>query len=293
MDKRPSKRREETLQRFVQAIVEGDRAVGREALDEIKRNRPVQEFYQDTLIPTLDDIELELDALNAGPQERASATQALFDEVLHLQSQEQYPFSRGQQARVILMDKPRTLGAVSAKVQAMANLLLLDGWETEVMSSVASPKAVTTYILGDTPSLVLLYADTPEGLERLEEVSQAVLAETQEVSLVAMGKGTFRNKSRLKDLGLRLVVTDPATMVDHVRQFFDPDQGEKAFIRGFADNLLRLRLARNLSQNELGRKIGADRSYISKVEHGEVAPRITTVARIARALGVPVASLIP
>ncbi|MDR3140950.1 MAG: helix-turn-helix domain-containing protein [Tannerellaceae bacterium] len=40
-----------------------------------------------------------------------------------------------------------------------------------------------------------------------------------------------------------------------------------------------------ITQTELGKRIGADRSYISKVENGKIEPKVSTFYRIASALG--------
>jgi DNA-binding XRE family transcriptional regulator len=41
----------------------------------------------------------------------------------------------------------------------------------------------------------------------------------------------------------------------------------------------------HITQAELGKRIGADRSYISKVENGKIEPKVSTFYRIASALG--------
>jgi len=40
-----------------------------------------------------------------------------------------------------------------------------------------------------------------------------------------------------------------------------------------------------MSQAELAERIGSNKSYISRVEHGETEPRISTFFRIMNALG--------
>jgi DNA-binding XRE family transcriptional regulator len=41
----------------------------------------------------------------------------------------------------------------------------------------------------------------------------------------------------------------------------------------------------HITQTELGKRIGADRSYISKIESGKIEPKVTTFYRIISALG--------
>ena len=40
-----------------------------------------------------------------------------------------------------------------------------------------------------------------------------------------------------------------------------------------------------ITQAELGRRIGSDRSYISKIESGKIEPKVSTFYRIANAMG--------
>jgi transcriptional regulator with XRE-family HTH domain len=60
----------------------------------------------------------------------------------------------------------------------------------------------------------------------------------------------------------------------------------------FAENLRRLRKERELSQEELGARAGIQMADISRYESASRDPRISTVARLAIALEVPVAALL-
>ena len=54
----------------------------------------------------------------------------------------------------------------------------------------------------------------------------------------------------------------------------------------FGENLKRIRLEKDMSQTDLGEKIGADKGYVSLLENGKKNPTITTVEKIAKALDV-------
>ena len=60
----------------------------------------------------------------------------------------------------------------------------------------------------------------------------------------------------------------------------------------FAQNLRAERLRKNLSQEALGDLAGIHRTEISLLERGERDPRLTTIAKVARALGVKPADLL-
>lgn len=59
-----------------------------------------------------------------------------------------------------------------------------------------------------------------------------------------------------------------------------------------AANVARLRLDRQLTQEELARKAGISRLALGKIERGAVVPRARTLADLAKALAVPVGELV-
>ncbi len=61
----------------------------------------------------------------------------------------------------------------------------------------------------------------------------------------------------------------------------------------FAQRLRELRLSRGMSQAELARQAEVTTNYISRLEGGGAAPGIDLAARLAAALGVAVADLLP
>ena len=54
----------------------------------------------------------------------------------------------------------------------------------------------------------------------------------------------------------------------------------------------RIRLEKGMSQGDICRKLGVDRSYISNVESGNKNPTLATIERIAKALDVSLEKLI-
>ena len=60
----------------------------------------------------------------------------------------------------------------------------------------------------------------------------------------------------------------------------------------FAANLRRLRTAKGLSQEELAGRAGLHASEVSRLERGVREPRLGTIARLARGLGVPADKLV-
>ncbi len=60
----------------------------------------------------------------------------------------------------------------------------------------------------------------------------------------------------------------------------------------FGDNLRRIRLAKKMSQADLGEKLGVDKGYISTLESGKTNPTLGTIGKLATALGMKIENLI-
>ena len=56
-------------------------------------------------------------------------------------------------------------------------------------------------------------------------------------------------------------------------------------------NLKRIRTAKGISQGEIGRMLEVDKSFISNIENGKTNPTLSTIAKIAKAVGVSVGEL--
>lgn len=51
-------------------------------------------------------------------------------------------------------------------------------------------------------------------------------------------------------------------------------------------NLKRIRTKKDISQGDIARELDVSRGYISTIENGKTNPTLSTIARIAKALGV-------
>ena len=61
----------------------------------------------------------------------------------------------------------------------------------------------------------------------------------------------------------------------------------------FGDNLRSVRLSKGISQEVLADKAGLHRTYVSSVERGERNVTLETIEKLADALGVSMAKLMP
>lgn len=62
-------------------------------------------------------------------------------------------------------------------------------------------------------------------------------------------------------------------------------------MQAFARNFRRARRQLQLSQREVAEQTGVAQSHVSEIEHGLIDPRVGTLVRLARLVGVPLAEL--
>ncbi len=57
-------------------------------------------------------------------------------------------------------------------------------------------------------------------------------------------------------------------------------------------NLKRIRKQKGISQGDIVRALKMDRSFVSNIENGKTNPTLATIAKLAKAVGVPLEDLI-
>jgi len=65
-----------------------------------------------------------------------------------------------------------------------------------------------------------------------------------------------------------------------------------ATAKKLGENLRKLRLEKNMSQGDLATALGVDRAYISNIENGRMNPTLSTLEKIAGALGISSSKLL-
>lgn len=66
----------------------------------------------------------------------------------------------------------------------------------------------------------------------------------------------------------------------------------KTTAQKFGENMKKIRLEKDMSQGDICRSLGLDRAYISNVENGKQNLTISTMEKIAKALGVSIDQLL-
>lgn len=75
------------------------------------------------------------------------------------------------------------------------------------------------------------------------------------------------------------------------RDEFDNEVEEALHAYRIGEAIKKARIRHNLTQEELGERIGVKRSQICKLENGRCSPTLSTMSRVFRALGIATATL--
>lgn len=57
-------------------------------------------------------------------------------------------------------------------------------------------------------------------------------------------------------------------------------------VKKLGENLKRIRIKKNITQVEIAKKLGVDRSFVSNLENAKTNPTLATITNLAQALGV-------
>lgn len=58
------------------------------------------------------------------------------------------------------------------------------------------------------------------------------------------------------------------------------------------ENLKRIRMEKDITQGDIVRSLGMSRSFVSNIENGKTNPTLSTIAKLAKAIGVSIDELI-
>ncbi|MEK7187458.1 MAG: helix-turn-helix transcriptional regulator [Patescibacteria group bacterium] len=62
-------------------------------------------------------------------------------------------------------------------------------------------------------------------------------------------------------------------------------------VKKLGQNIKRIRIKKNITQVEIAKKLGADRSFVSNLENAKTNPTLATITNLAKALNVPIDEL--
>ena len=74
-------------------------------------------------------------------------------------------------------------------------------------------------------------------------------------------------------------------------QFDDTEEYKKQMIKSFGENIRKIRIGKNLTQEKLAEMSSLNEKFLGSIERGEKTPSAITIFKISRSLNVPVCEL--
>lgn len=280
------------LNRYVDALVRGEQALAHAVIaDARKQGIGAARIYLEVLAPSQDRIgELWHEgALNVAQEHLAtSITMAVMDT---LRGEMQPRKLLGARAVVTPVEgDEHVIGA-----RMVSDFLSMDGWEVDFLGKGTPAKDLVEFVRQREVDIVALSCTLPEFLPNARDAT-AALGELDPAPKVLLG-GLAVDPEELDvpSLGGDAFGRDAGDAVGQARSLVGLERPRLSL----TDHLVAMgrkinstRTALDMTQQDLAKASGLDRTYISMVERGRQNLTMGAIVKIADALNVPIAELV-
>ena len=174
-----------------------------------------------------------------------------------------------------------------------ADFFRWDGWNVELLGTSIPNNDLVKYIDNSVPNFVLLSSTFPKSNNKLEEAIESIKSLNKNIKIIIGGPTAALIKDS-NDL-IDGFAEDPlqATYVAKNLSESNPSLIPlESVLMSLGNKIHSTRKNRNLSQNELSKKSGLARTFISAVEQGKQNVSLGSLKSISDSLGVPMTTLL-
>lgn len=172
-----------------------------------------------------------------------------------------------------------------------ADLLRFEGWDVDFLGADTPVESLLDLVAQEPPNLVGLSVTIEDFIPNAVQTVKA-LKKIPNPPVVVVG-GAAATMTDIPEADF--CSADAVAAVQWTQAHFNLNESSvtlEVMLHELGDRIQTLRKDRGLSQQDLARDAGLDRSYISAVEHGKQNVSFATLKGISDALGVPVTELI-
>ncbi len=172
-----------------------------------------------------------------------------------------------------------------------ADLLRFEGWDVDFLGADTPVYSLLDLVAQEPPNLVGLSVTIEDFIPNAVQTVKA-LKKIPNPPVVVVG-GAAATMTDIPEADF--CSADAVAAVQWTQAHFNLNESSvtlEVMLHELGDRIQTLRKDRGLSQQDLARDAGLDRSYISAVEHGKQNVSFATLKGISDALGVPVTELI-
>jgi len=292
---------EETRADFLQAVIQGDEQGARKAIDQgLQAAIPWPKVITDVVGVSMEEIEKR----KFRGIEENRVTYAAESALSYLESKMKNP-TLGLSAAVALLERDTSL----TWPRLICDLLRADGWDVTWLAAVESMGELVGWVEEAQPSLVVLYIHQAKSADRLGRVVSRIKKlkvrpptpkakkrkKEERLPPVVMiaGKGVRGSPIKLRQAGADAIIADPSNVSLRARLLVVTDKHDQIIRDMFGARLRELRMQCGLNQTQLGEKADLHRTYICNLEAGRHNPQLVMCYKLARALDLPIHTLIP
>ena len=195
-------------------------------------------------------------------------------------------------ARAVITAVEGEMHAVGARL--IADLFYLEGWDVDFLGQNTPTADLVAWVRERRPDLVILSVSQRERVAVAAQAA-AALKSLAEPPLVFVGGAGTADPAVRGDIAADLVSADPLAAISAAHRLLSLSAEPKTvedYLDALGRTVQQLRKERGWSQQELARKAGLDRAYLSTVEKGKQNITIGAAVRIASALDTSLSALV-
>lgn len=286
-------RDESVLSTYLTAAVAGDRRQARAAIEQASSSGwTLEAIYMHLLVPAQVELGRLWQQRQLSVAEEHLATEITSEQMEPLRSA--ISVNPDPQRTVLLAcveGESHVLGA-----RMFADMLMIDGWQVDFVGSSSPASELAQLVAKRKPLLVALSITIADHLPALRATIEKLRALAPEVPIIVGGAGIAALPEGDTSLGVAGIARDAVDGVQvarrAVKSLLSGAVDEQDYFRQLGERIHQQRSARGLTQQQLAAASELDRSYLSGVENGKQNPTMGALLRIARALDVPIDTLI-
>jgi methanogenic corrinoid protein MtbC1/DNA-binding XRE family transcriptional regulator len=277
---------------YLSAVLDGNTGLAQRAVDQALSGGIIpSRIYLDVLMPAQVEVGARWAKGDATLPQEHVATQITLSQMARLRMMLKTRLKLGLKALVTSVEgDPHFVGA-----QAVADFLIMDGWEVDFLGANTPTHDVVSYIKARGCHLVCASATLAEHVPQLRNLAAQIKKMDAPPKFIFGGFAFLNDPSLISTVVADGFARDPQEAVTLGRNLCGVLSSENAlamFLRKLGQSLHEYRKMRGMSQQELADSADLDRAYISAVEHGKQNISIGAISKLAAALKISIEELL-
>lgn len=277
---------------YLEAVLDGDSSKAEKIIDQGLAGGIIpSKLYLDVLMPTQQEIGTRWHKGQVTIPQEHVATQITLSQMARLRTVLKTRLKLGLRAVVTSVEGDHHL----VGGQAVADFLVMDGWEVDFMGANLPAGDLAQYIKARGAHLLCISVTLADNIVNTKKMIDEVKKASPTIKIIVGGLAFSTAPGLLDKLGHDGFAHDPHEAVTVARQqcgVLSSENSLALFLRKLGQSVHEYRKMRGMSQQELAHTSDLDRAYISAVEHGKQNISIGAISKLAKALSISIEELL-